>query len=71
MKKVERYVCDVCGTLYDNEGDCVRCESLHSKVIDNNGIELKYVPGQKYPNGIEVHFRDAVTLVYTLKREKR
>lgn len=44
---------------------------MHSGVIPNNGIELKYAAGQKYPNGVEVHFKDMVTLVYTLKREKR
>ena len=42
MKEVMHYVCEVCGTEYDNKYECARCEKGHRMPV--KFIGSKYQP---------------------------
>ena len=37
MIEVKHYICEICGTEFDNEGECRRCENGHIKPVKFNG----------------------------------
>ena len=62
MKKIERYVCEICYTEYNDKEQCKECEKVHYM-----GTEIKdsrYNPHYKYPYKIEVKFTDGTTHWY-------
>ena len=62
MEEITYYVCEICGTVYKEIGDCKRCEESHIKI---KKIErARYNPSYKYPTSITVVFEDEKTIRY-------
>lgn len=55
MKAVQRWMCDYCRSIYENEEDCRDCESKHVGV---EIMEPEYREGYTYPPTINVRFKD-------------
>lgn len=66
MKKFSLYQCEICGTRYDNEETCVRCESRH--IFPVGLSEVRYTGIKKdstgYPEAICVRMSDGNFVVY-------
>lgn len=57
MKTTTVYKCDICGTEYDKEENCKKCEEKHK--IGYRNVELdKYSRMKSYPDSITVQFED-------------
>ena len=54
MKKIERYVCEVCGTEYKYEDVCSLCEEGHHKPLEISGAHWASMKenGSGYPTQI-------------------
>ena len=62
MKEITSYVCEICGTVYKEIGDCKRCEESHIKIKQ---IErARYNSSYKYPIVITVEFEDGKRIKY-------
>lgn len=71
MKKVEHYICDVCGTEYAEMAKCEKCEKLHRHPVKIT--KARYIPFTQdatgFPVTIEVEFKDGKsTRTVTYKR---
>ena len=66
MKTKTLFICDVCGTQYDDEDACVMCEKNHTipkKVVEVTYIaELNKAPA--YPDYITIEFDDGRRVRY-------
>ncbi|MBP3772441.1 MAG: hypothetical protein J6I53_07110 [Treponema sp.] len=65
MKKVELYVCEVCGTQYKEKIKCSECEKSH--VLPTQIIGWKYMPktfNGGYPIRITVRMADGKDITY-------
>ena len=66
MKKVEHFICDICGTEYKSSTFCVQYESKHS--INPKITQCRYLPitqdSTGYPIAISVKMDDGKTVVY-------
>ena len=66
MKKVEHYVCEVCGTEYRDEKTCYECETRHHKPVEIRGA--KWVPMKEnrlgYPTQIRVKMSNGEIVTY-------
>ena len=65
MKKIELYVCDVCGTQYKEKIKCQDCEKSHVRPLQISG--LKYMPKEcngGYPVHITVKMEDGKIVTY-------
>lgn len=59
MKKVQIYVCDVCGTNYTNKEECQECENHHTRpvrIFDGTYLSKKCCPWQHVPVMLKVEF---------------
>ena len=79
MKQLTTYKCDKCGATYDNQEDCVKCESSHvmpKKMVSlsyNYGFEIKDEVfrtslqnnlDSTYPQMIKILMEDGETIEY-------
>lgn len=66
MKEVKKYVCEVCGTEYDEKCDAQYCEREHKIPMDI--IKASYFPAtydsSGYPSRITVKMSDGSERVY-------
>ena len=66
MKKVELYLCEMCGTQYNDKVKCEECEKSHKKPIEI--FESKYLPyavnHKGYPQSLEVKMSDGKIITY-------
>ena len=66
MKEIKHYICEVCGTEYNDKNKCQQCEKSHCRPIEI--IKGKYVGianNQKgYPVSIIVKMSDGTEQVY-------
>ena len=75
MKKVEHYVCDICGTMYNDENTAIKCEAHHilpKKVLIKETKKSAWIPVTqqastfyKYPKHINVQMEDGSVCTYT------
>ena len=75
MKKIEHYVCDICGTMYKDESTAVKCEAYHvlpkkvlMKEIEKSAwipVTQQAPPFYKYPKRIKIQMMDGTVCVYT------
>jgi len=60
MRKVEHYICEVCGTEYKEKGMCDECEKAHK--VDLTIAKARYVSiaqnATGLPISIEVEYKD-------------
>ena len=38
MKKLALYVCEICGTQYSDQRECVKCEKRHKQNLSVKGM---------------------------------
>lgn len=66
MKELKLFVCEICGTQYNEKKKCQECETSHKK--PKNIVHARYVPYRNnksgYPNKIEVEFSYGEVLSY-------
>lgn len=75
MKKIEHYVCDICGTMYNDENTAIKCEAYHvlpKKVLIKEIEKGAWIPitqsassFYKYPKRIKVQMEDGSVCTYT------
>ena len=61
MKVVKRYVCEICGWAYETEENARKCEAKHKNGTVTN---MHFVPGNRYPDKIDVRFDDGAVATY-------
>lgn len=67
MKKVEYYICDFCGSEYDNKMECQECEKMHKTPVSieeqqyNNPILNDWLG---YPSILRVKMDDGEIIEY-------
>lgn len=57
MKKVEHYICEICGTEYRSKNACVECEKGHCKPVSIGSAKYSCVTS-KYPTIIFIKMDD-------------
>ena len=71
MKKIERFICEVCGTEYNDKAQCGRCEEIHKKPQEI--VNAKYRPitmdGTGYPDHLDIRMSDGQTIRYKKLRQ--
>lgn len=66
MKKVEHYICEICGTEYNDKNKAQTCEKGHCKPIEIvRAHYLSLANNYKgYPNNITVKMADGTEQIY-------
>ena len=59
MKKIERYVCEICHTQFDTEEEAKNCEAVHEYPLDSSP-ELIYHYGSYYPMYIRIRSKTGI-----------
>ena len=65
MKKIDLYVCEICGTQYKEKAKCQECEKTHVRPVQI--IDEKYMAKNcngEYPIYIMVKMEDGKTITY-------
>lgn len=66
MRKVEFYVCDICGSQYSSKAECEFCEKDHKSPVKI--VLSKYVKTPEnrsgYPVSVTVLFDNGATVIY-------
>jgi hypothetical protein len=61
MNKIECYECELCGQIFEQDGDAEGCEEAHNKAEDLNVIEVwfnKSEPDDRFPDYIRLEIKD-------------
>ena len=66
MKKVEHYICEICGTEYKDKNVCKNCESGHHKPLEISGSNWVSMNnnGSGYPTKIHIKMSNGETITY-------
>lgn len=66
MRKIERYVCEMCGTEYKDKLSAEKCEKCHKNAVAI--IRSRYVSqsqnGAGYPVAVEIQMSDGTFQTY-------
>lgn len=66
MKIVEHYICEICGTEYDDKERCAGCEGWHISPIRIE--EMQHVPLKQdpygYPLSVDIEMEDGKIIKY-------
>lgn len=65
MKKIELFVCEICGTQYSSKLACESCEKSHKipvKIVRQRYVDPKNHGG--YPVSVTIEFNNGEQLVY-------
>lgn len=65
MTEIKTYKCDICGSIFDDEASCRKCEKNHIKSVTN--IVLKFNEGQKVPYVVHLEFDNGFEADYERK----
>lgn len=66
MKEVKHYICDICGTEYNDKNQCAGCETGHrqpKKIVRTKYLPIK-INALGIPQVIEVEFDDGSKFEY-------
>lgn len=55
MKKDIRYICEYCGTAFESEDECAKCEGKHAVPKD---IKVVFDRGERYAHRVVVFYED-------------
>lgn len=72
MKKIDRYMCEICRTEYNDELSCQNCKKAHKKPCGFGAAkyisftQTGYTANGNYPIWVNIEFEDGV-----VKRYKR
>ena len=61
MKEVKHYICEICGTEFDNEGECRACENGHIMPVKFTGWSYY---SSSVPKVINIEFDDGNEYAY-------
>lgn len=66
MKKVQHYICEICGTEYNDESVCTKCEKGHRAAKCISGSRYLSMSQDKsgYPLTIDIMMDDGKTIRY-------
>ena len=66
MKKVEHYVCDICGMEYADKGKCRQCEKGHKNPEEIVKVHHAPIVSDRtgYPDTIDILMSDKKTVRY-------
>ncbi len=66
MKKVEHYICELCGTEYKEKEMCTKCEKGHKKPTGITGASFAPITsdGSGYPVRVKIVMSDGKTITY-------
>lgn len=66
MRTIERYVCETCGTVYNDKKKCAACEGGHHKPVGISGAGWISIGnnGSGYPTIIHVKMDNGETITY-------
>lgn len=66
MKEVKHYICEICGTEYNDEKKCEACESGHCKPVKIMKAKYLSIDNNKkgYPVSIIVKMEDGTEQIY-------
>ena len=66
MKKVEHYICEICGTEYNSRLKCEECESGHVMPVKIDGANFIPMRNNRsgYPTQIHVKMSNGETITY-------
>ena len=67
MKEIKLYQCEICNTQYNDEKRARECENNHTALKRTK--KCRYVQWSKYPETIEIEFKDGKTAVYFKGKE--
>ena len=66
MREVKHYICEICGTEYNNIEKCERCERSHR--VQKYITKTRYLPitqeTKGYPVAVDIVFEDGTTKTY-------
>lgn len=63
MRKVEHYVCEICGTEYNMAGNCEKCHKQPVAIIKSRYVS-KSQNGAGYPVAVEIQMSDGTFQTY-------
>lgn len=63
MREVTRYICELCGTVYESADECRACEQSHNSPVR---ITPVFSPsgGAREPDALVAHFADGSSKKY-------
>lgn len=66
MRKVEHYICELCGTEYKEKETCARCEKGHKKPTGISGADFVSIKsdGSGYPARVHIIMDNGETITY-------
>lgn len=66
MKKVEHYICEICGTEYKDKKACTECEEGHHKPerIDGATYVSMKNNGSGYPTRVHIKMSNGEIITY-------
>ena len=66
MKKIEHYICEICGTEYKEKRVCEECEKGHHKPVKIEGAKWTPMKNNRsgYPTHIHIKMSNGETIVY-------
>ena len=66
MKKINLYVCEICGTQYKDEPYAKRCEANHKKIDRIGQVRYQSFSDNKpgYPIAVELVMEDGTKLTF-------
>ena len=66
MRKVDHYVCELCGIVYDDKERCSECEEGHKKPIEIAGADWISIErdGSGYPVQVYIKMSNGETITY-------
>lgn len=66
MKKVQHYICELCGTEYNEKEKCERCEKGHKRPTGIVGANFTPITsdGSGYPAKVHILMNNGETITY-------
>lgn len=66
MKEVKYYICEICGTEYNEKEKCMDCEKGHIKPVSINGARYLSINNNHngYPVAINVEMSNGEIITY-------
>lgn len=61
MKESKYYICELCGTKFNDKDKCIKCESSHRKI---DTVKPKYYYGGQRKPVLFITFEDGKTVEY-------